>query len=270
MGMGKTRVRTTSSIQKAWITNFEQKSARGDYEPFYRTQDITSSGIKGRIPCPINPGLVYHTLSLNETFTLIQLLHDPLVVDIKEQYPELDVKKSKAFAEALGIKHPRHVWSSTESVITWDFLVELKFGPKRAISVKPEYLLKDRRTVEKLKLEKALAESLGYEHIVVTDKQVKTEEVKNIFRILRGANLPSDLKRIYSTWFQHFRALVRESFYRPLSETVESLACDNHLSYVDSFTLMQHAFWVWDITSDPTVPLYPEYSPYVLGVEIHA
>lgn len=116
MGMGKTRVRTTSSIQKAWITNFEQKSARGDYEPFYRTQDITSSGIKGRIPCPINPGLVYHTLSLNETFTLIQLLHDPLVVDIKEQYPELDVKKSKAFAEALGIKHPRHVWSTTESV----------------------------------------------------------------------------------------------------------------------------------------------------------
>ncbi len=92
--MGKTRVRATKEIRDKWIKEFLEKEAQGRYEPFYRTQDVTSSGVKARVPCPHSPGRVYHTLSTNETFTLMELLHDPLVVDIKEQYPVVDVRKS--------------------------------------------------------------------------------------------------------------------------------------------------------------------------------
>lgn len=271
MSMGKTRVRVTPSQQQRWLENFEQNLESDNYEALYRSQDITSSGIKGKIACPKNPGRVYQTLSLNETFTLMQLLHDPLVIDIKEQYAETNLNKSKAFAESLAIKHPTHVWSSTDSVITWDFLCDMKFGPKRAISVKPANLLKDRRTIEKLKLEKALAESLGYEHVIVTDKDVKTEEVKNILRFLRGAQIDDHLKELYPVWLKKFPTLIAgEDFYEPFSYAIQKAADQLGISYTESFTLMQHAFWVRDISSDPTVPLYLERSPYFLGVNINA
>ncbi|MBE0369661.1 TnsA endonuclease N-terminal domain-containing protein [Pseudoalteromonas aurantia] len=270
MSMGKTRVRTSQATQRFWIKNFKKKEASGEYEPFYRTQDITSSGIKGRIPCPNNPGRVYHTLSLNETYTLVQLLQNPLVENIKEQYAETDLAKTKAFAKEFKIKHPTHTWSSTDSVITWDFLCDMKIGPRLAISVKPRHLLNDRRTVEKLKLEKALAQSLGYEHIITTDDQVKTEAVQNIFRILRGANLEPKLSAIYPDWITQFKLLVTDNIHTPISVQIEKLADRYNINFVESFTLMQHGFWVRDITSDPEEPIYPEYSPYILGMKIHA
>lgn len=280
MGMGKTRVRVTPSQQQKWLEDFERRLELDDYEAFYRTQDITSSGVKGKIACPINPGRVYQTLSFNETYTLVQLLHDPMVVDIKEQYAVTDLNKSKAFAEALNIKHPTHVWSGTDAVITWDFLCSRMFGPKLAISVKPEGLLDDERTREKLALEKALAESFKYEHVIITDKEVKTEEVRNIFRFLRGATIDADLKLQYSVWLKQFISLVgcdgkseplsSADFYEPISGAIRKTSESLGITYRESFTLMQHAFWVRDVSSDPMVPLYPEYSPYILGVNVNA
>lgn len=270
MGMGKTRVRVNQSQVEGWIKKFKTIEERGDYEAFLRTQDVTSSGIKSRFPCPINPGRVYHTLSNNETYTLVQLLQDPTIVDIKEQYPETNVKKSKAFAKALEINHPTYTWSATDAVITWDFLCTLLSGKKRVISVKPKHLMKDRRTIEKLILEELLALSLGYEFIIVTDDEVKTEEIQNIFRVLRGAVLDTHLKSLYTQWRNGFFELIDKSPYEPISMAIEQLCETLHISFIESFTLMQHAFWVQDISSDPTVPLYPEYSPYVLGVQTHA
>jgi len=268
--MGKTRVRVSQSQVAGWIKNFKKIEERGDYEAFLRTQDVTSSGIKSRFPCPINPGRVYHTLSNNETFKLVQLLQDPMVVDIKEQYPETNVKKSKAFAKALKIKHPKYTWSATDMVITWDFLCTMMSGKKRVISVKPKYLMEDRRTKEKLILEKALAEVLKYEYVIVTDEEVKTEAVQNILRVLRGAVLETHLKSLYPQWRHDFIEFISKSPNLPISEAIEQLSENLNINYIESFTLMQHAFWVNDISSDPEVPLYPEYSPYVLGVHTHA
>ena len=270
MGMGKTRVRTNESKRDGWVKNFEKIEERGEYEAFLRTQDVTSSGIKTRFPCPINPGRIYHTLSNNETFKLVLLLHDPTVVDIKEQYPETNVKKSKAFAKALKIKHPTYTWSATDTVITWDFLCTLLSGKKRAISVKPSYLIGDKRTEEKFALERVLAESLGYEYFIVTDKEVKTEEVQNILRVLRGARLETHLKALYTEWRSQFFEIITNAPYEPISMPIMQLSETFHISFIESFTLMQHAFWVSDISSDPKVPLYPEYSPYMLGVKTHA
>lgn len=270
MGMGKTRVRTLARTQKRWIKNFEAKEAEGNYEPYFRTQDITSSGYKARFPCPRNSGRVYHLLSQNETNTLITLLHDPMVIDIKEQYAVTDLSKSKAFARALEIMHPKHVWSSTDSVITFDFLCTMKFGPQKAISVKPAHLLTDPRTEQKLALERALAESMEIDFEIATDEKRNSEEVRNIFRFLRGANLPEHLIYRYVDWKSYFRRLLTSELHSPLNTLVKKIADIQNISFVDSFTLMQHGFWVKDITSDLELALLPEYSPYYLGVQIHA
>lgn len=270
MGMGKTRVRTLARTQKRWIKNFEEKKAEGNYEPYFRTQDITSSGFKARFPCPRNTGRVYHLLSQNETNTLITLLHDPMVIDIKEQYAVTDLPKSKAFARALEINHPKHVWSSTDSVITFDFFCTMKFGPPRAISVKPAHLLTDPRTEQKLALERALAESMEIDFEIATDEKRNSEEVRNIFRFLRGANLPEHLIYRYVDWISYFRRILTSELHSPLNSLVKKIADIQDISFVDSFTLMQHGFWVKDITSDPELALLPEYSSYYLGVQLHA
>jgi hypothetical protein len=270
MGMGKTRVRATKEIRDKWIKEFLEKEAQGRYEPFYRTQDVTSSGVKARVPCPNSPGRVYHTLSTNETFTLMELLHDPLVVDIKEQYPVVDVRKSEAFAKELKIKHPSLVWSAVNSVITWDFLCKMKAGPKRVIIVKPSSQLEDERTKEKVELEMALAISCGYEVCIVTDKDVKTVAVKNIFRVLRGANLASELTLLYPKWKLCFFELVRKDLYVPINEHIEQASVLLGINYVDSFKLMQRGFWIRDLSSDPKVALRPEYSAYYLGMDVNA
>lgn len=268
--MGKTRVRTKAKTQKGWIKEFESKIANGEYEPFYRTQDITSSGFKARVPCLHNPGRVYHLLSQNETNTLVRLLHDPMVIDIKEQYPVTDLPMSKAFAEALEINHPKHVWSATDSIVTFDFLCEMKFGPNRVISVKPKHLLTHKRTAQKLALEQAVAASMGYEFVVVTDEQVKTEEVKNIFRIIRGAVLPPELVYEYADWRYCFVQLLDERIHSSLHSVIQEIAIEKNISFNDSLTLMQHGFWVHHLHSDPAIPLLPEHSLYYLGVTADA
>lgn len=270
MGMGKTRVRTSAKLQRKWISDFSEKEERGEYEPFYRTQDVTSSGFKARIPCPHNAGRVYHLLSQNETNTLIQLLHDPLVIDIKEQYPITDIAKSKAFAKALEIKHPKHVWSATDKAITFDFVCTLVGGKKRAVSVKPKHLVEHKRTNEKLILEKTLAESLGWEYEITTDEQKNSEAVRNIFRILRGANLPIELVNEYTDFKDHFVRLLSKRTYHPLRNIIHEVANIKGIDFIDSFTLMQHGFWIHDIYSDPEVALLPEHSPYYLGLKVNA
>mgnify|MGYP003641435298 CR=1 FL=1 len=270
MGMGKTRVRTTKRIQQGWIDNFEEKLENCEYESFYRTQDITSSGFKARFPCTRIAGKVYHLLSQNETNTLIKLLHDPLVVDIKEQYPVTDLAKSKAFAEALKIKHPRHTWSATDSVITFDFLCEMTSGRKKVISVKPKIFLKDRRTQEKLSLEQALAETMGYEFDIATEEDKNSEEVKNLFRVLRGATLPVGLVDIYQSWKQCFAIFLKQDIHQQLRVLIQRVSEHLDISFNESFWLMQHGFWIRDLVSDYTRPLLPEHSAYLLELQVNA
>lgn len=270
MGMGKTRVRTTKRIQQRWIENFEEKLKKGEYEPFYRTQDITSSGFKARFPCTRIAGKVYHLLSQNETNTLIKLLHDPLVVDIKEQYAVTDLAKSKAFAEALKINHPRHTWSATDSAITFDFFCEMTSGRKKVISVKPKAFLKDRRTQEKLSLEQALAESMGYEFDIATEEDKNSEEVKNLFRVLRGAVLPVELVSFYEPWKHCFASFLKEDIHQQLRVLIERVSANLNISFSESFWLMQHGFWIRDLVSDITRPLLPEHSAYLLDLQVNA
>jgi hypothetical protein len=266
MSMGKKRIGITDSLRDKWVEEHEKKSVAGNYEPFIRTQDLSSTGIRARVPCPYEPKLVYDTMSFNETLTLIDLLRDPNVVEIKEQFPFTDIEKSRAFAKELDIKHPQYMWSAVDSIITWDFLCTLITGKKRVVSVKPESELEDPRTLEKLALERVLAEDCGYEYIIVTDKQIRTEKIRNLIRVKRGATLPIKLEKIYSKWLKAFIEAIGQHQHDELSASIELLTTKFDITHIQSFTLMQHAFWQQDVVSDDTIPLRPESSPYLMGV----
>lgn len=266
MSMGKKRIGITDSLRGKWVVKFEKTIAAGSYGPFLRTQDVSSHGIRARVPCPYGSGRVYHTLSFNETLTLTDLLRDPSIVDIKEQFPITDIDKSRAFAKALDIRHPRYRWSAVDAIITWDFLCTLIDGTIIVISVKPKSLLTDKRTKEKLKLEQVLAESLGYKYIITTDEDIRTEKTRNLLRVKRGAKLTSELENIYQQWFKAFIKAIKKHQHEKLSVSISFLAKQLNIPYNQSFTLMQHAFWKQHIVSSDFLPLRPELSPYLMEV----
>jgi hypothetical protein len=267
MSMGKTRIGITDSLRDKWVEQFKKKEQAGNFESFLRTQDVSSHGFRSRVPCVYENKRFYHTMSFNETLALAELLHDPEVIDIKEQYPITDIDKSRAFAEQLGIKHPRYFGTAVDSIITWDFLCTLIGGKKRVVSVKPKALLEDKRTKEKLTLEEALANALGYEYRITTDEDVRTEKVRNIIRCVRGAVLSIELQLIYAKWLSEFFRKIKKNTHEELNITIDELAEKFKISYVQSFTLMQHGFWIKDVTSDETLPLRPDSTPFFMEVE---
>jgi hypothetical protein len=264
--MGKTRRGITDSLRDKWVEQFKKNEQAGNYEAFLRTQDVSSHGFRSRVPCVYEYKRVYHTMSFNETLALTELLHDQEVVDIKEQYPAADIEKSRAFAKELGIQHPRYFGTAVDSIITWDFLNTLVNGKKRVISVKPKSLLEDERTKEKIKLEEALAQSEGHEFVLTTDEDVRTEKVRNIIRCMRGAVLVEDLESLYPEWLRIFLEKITQNAHQELNVTITELAEIFNISYVQSFTLMQHGFWVKHVVSDNSLPLRPDSTPFFMGI----
>lgn len=267
MSMGKKRRGVTESLRDKHIEDFERGLATGNYQPFFRTQDLSSKGIRGRIADPNKQGRIYHCLSLNETFKLIDLLRRPDIVDIKEQYAYTNLEKSRAFAKQLEIRHPKYKWSSLDAVITFDFFCTLDTAKNLVISVKPEEELEDKRTQQKILLEEVICESEQYEYQLALDSNIKTEETRNLIRVIRGAKLNEKLNSIYPQWLAEFSFSLLTMENEPLSSLIKQVGTKQSLTFKESFTLMQHAFWIGHIKSDPEIPLLPEFTPYQLGVK---
>ncbi|WP_233081179.1 TnsA endonuclease N-terminal domain-containing protein [Rheinheimera soli] len=269
MSMGKKRIGVTEALRTQHLQEFERGLSTGNYKPYIRTQDFSSKGIRGRIADPNSPGSSYHCMSLNETFKLIDLFRNPEICDIKEQYAYVNLEKSKSFAKALQIRHPRYKWSRLDAAITFDFFCTLRSGRHLVVSVKPERDMEEPRVQEKLLLEKSICDSEGYEYLLVLDSEIKTEQNRNLIRVLKGAKLNNKLEKIYPKWLSHFSHYLVLLPHEPLSDLIQNAATSNDVSYQESFRLMQHAFWIGHLESDPELPLLPEHSPYLLGVECH-
>tara|TARA_R110001583_G_C5667601_1_gene410381 strand:- start:7646 stop:8452 length:807 start_codon:yes stop_codon:yes gene_type:complete len=268
--MGKKRRDVSTSLRDSWIDSWKLKESNGQYEAFIRTFDISSSGIKSRYPCPNTDGRFYQTLSLNETFKLIHLLRDPTISEIKEQYAVEPVARSVAFAEELGIKHPKYPGCSTYIVITWDFLCKTISGSYKVISVKPQSVINNKRTRELLTLERTLAISMGYEYELALDVDLKTTETQNYIKASLGAKLAQHLSYLYLVWLPNFLFCLSEHEDEPLLHSIKESARVTGMGLQDAYRLMLHAYWVGDISSDPMLALLPEFSPWELGVTVNA
>lgn len=88
-----------------------------DYIPYITTSEFNSRGTTSVIK-DWKTGRGVHCLSQGETLWYYILRWDDNNVDIREQYP-LDVDKTVAIAEEMGIQYPRN----KAQVMTTDFLV---------------------------------------------------------------------------------------------------------------------------------------------------
>ena len=104
------------------------------YKPWLTVADVPSRGRSHRPYCPLT-GREHQLLSDNEYFAFLKLWWNDAVVDIREQFPILDRRRTLEIAALAGIKHPVDPSSKALWVLTTDFLVtEINHGNRRLVA----------------------------------------------------------------------------------------------------------------------------------------
>lgn len=166
----------------------KQKLGRGQgtgkaYKPYIFVQELKSYGRSHRIYGG-TIGRLYHFLSDLEANVFRVYDWSPSVVDIREQFP-LEQTETLLIAEQLGIRHPAHPKTKEPVVMTTDFVLTIKQeGLSRdthcARAVKRVKALEDKRTLEKLEIERAYFELREVDWGIVTEQDVSSTLAKNL------------------------------------------------------------------------------------------
>lgn len=155
-----------------------------NYKPWLRVQDVPSRGSSGKIQ-GIKIDREHHTLSEGESAYLYLAEFRDSVVDIREQFPLIPIDLSVKIASYLGVTHPAIPDSKVLNVLTTDFLLTCSDKQKgvwyEAISVKSKVEdLVDKRTAEKLDIERVWWELLGIPFRVYVNTPQNQTKSKNI------------------------------------------------------------------------------------------
>lgn len=138
----------------------------GDYKPWYLIHEISSRGVSWRV-MGLKTGRIHHLLSTLEKHVFLFLDSNPLVIDIREQFP-LKLHVTRLIAAEQRIKHPGN--KDEFYRMTTDFLVDL-CNKQIAISVKPLKRL-NKRTIQKFELEHSYWQKLGIEWVLLTENEI--------------------------------------------------------------------------------------------------
>ena len=179
-------------------TKYEQylKAGRGQgegaaYLPWICIQDFSSLGMVSRT-LSYKTNRVHHFLSRNELRYFYLLEWSDKVLDIREQYPLGDVELATDVALKAGIKYPRDNISGFPYVLTCDFMITTPNGFK-ARTIKCSLELQNKRTLEKLEIERRYWQELGIDWRVVTEHEIPAQKARNIEWLHTAATLPAYL-----------------------------------------------------------------------------
>lgn len=163
----------------------KQKYGLGEganYTPWIRVQDVKSHGHSGKID-GIKSGRTHHTLSEQETCFFYLADFSDSVTDIREQFPLLPLTLSLKISKLIDVEHPKHPITKDPIIMTTDFLLTCSDGKRiwyEAVSVKPSEKLSDKRTAEKLDIERVWWELLGVPFHVFCLSELNQIKSKNI------------------------------------------------------------------------------------------
>jgi hypothetical protein len=158
-----------------------------DYKPWITVHDFPSTGMVSRV-LGATTGRIHHLMSNLELslFYLLDWSND--VLDIREQYPLLDLVQVIKIAEDAGIRYPYDPKSGFPYVLTSDFYVETKQGAM-AIAVKPSSELRKLRVREKLEIERRYWAVQGIDWSIMTENEINSTKANNIEWLSQARNL---------------------------------------------------------------------------------
>jgi hypothetical protein len=230
---------------RSWNQNkYEQylKAGRGQgegsvYLPWIRIQDFSSLGMVSRIYSN-KTNRVHHFLSRNELRYFYLLEWSDKVLDIREQYPLLDMELATDVALKAGIKYPKDNISGFPYVLTCDFMITTSDGLK-ARTIKCTSELKNKRTLEKLEIERRYWQELGIDWRLVTEREIPVQKSKNIEWLHTSATIPEYLadKRLQE------EILFQIENDIPVPQVIMSFDEQYALPKGSGLQLMKHLLW---------------------------
>jgi len=262
----KKRKNITIDDRDRWTTKWEKEWNVGKYEPFIKTGDVASFGTKHKCQ-GIKSKRVHHFLSTNEYLFFVLLEFQPDVIEIYEQFPLLPVTKTQLIAEALEIKHPRYIRTTTNMVLTTDFLVKLDSGKWKAYSVKPAKSMENKRTVQKQTMEKAYWELHGIDWCLVLDRDIKTTASTNLSLLRHYASLPIESQEIIS-WKRVFSKKLSANNRNQTSEIIRKASEQLGIDYTASSSIFFHLLWHREIEFKLSTAIELEKTASELGIFI--
>lgn len=145
----------------------------GAYKPWLTIQDVPSEGRSHR-PKGWKTNRTHQLLSDLELkyFHCLEWAND--VIDIREQFP-ISRESTLKIAEVKEIKHPVDNETGTPIVFTTDFLITVKRNGKieyLARSTKPCGKLHDKRTIDKLEIERQYWSDNKVSWAIVTERNI--------------------------------------------------------------------------------------------------
>ncbi|MFV0480404.1 MAG: TnsA endonuclease N-terminal domain-containing protein [Campylobacteraceae bacterium] len=163
-----------------WVKNKFHLKQRSDYAPFIKINEISSKGTSHRILGFITKR-EHHLFSDLELKVFLLLDWSLNAKDIREQYP-LVLHSTKEIAKNCGAPHPK-LLNGKSHIMTTDFFVDYLHNneiKKIAIQAKYSGQLDDKRTIEKLEIERRYWQENNIEWKIVTEKDLPMIKVSNL------------------------------------------------------------------------------------------
>lgn len=192
MNAGHMKYTWTKSKSDKW----KKKRGKGtgkDYVPWLTPLDVPSIG-KSTFLKGWKVGRTHDLLSSLECKYCLLLNWADNVIDIREQYPLLDVDDAISIAEEAGIEYPYSTHDKTPYVLSTDFLITvIEDGKKTEVARTCKYVedLDDPRIIEKFEIERRYYAKRGIDWGIVTEGEIPEMLITNLEMLYPNVELPT-------------------------------------------------------------------------------
>jgi len=153
-----------------------------DYNPWITIHDFPSKGVSSRTP-GWKSNRVHHFLSQNELRYFFLLEWANGVIDIREQFPLLDLEDAMQIAEESSIKYPVDNKSKTPYILTSDFMITVNRDGKEISlvrTIKPSDELENSKVIEKFEIERKYWKKRNIDWGIVTESEIPKNFALNV------------------------------------------------------------------------------------------
>ncbi|WP_183360009.1 TnsA endonuclease N-terminal domain-containing protein [Geomonas limicola] len=231
-----------------WLRQGYGQGAGRLYRPFFYVRDVPSRGRSSMFNGLIT-GRTHHYLSDLESACHVLVEYERGVKDIREQFALLPWEETQEIAEAFGLRHPRYPGTKTPIVMTSDLVVTQKKEGLSVISVKPFSKVdqanpKNRRTNEKLFIEKVYWQRRNIQWSLVTEREIPLVRAKNLnnLRMHIAAAEKDHLNAKMENFLMEFNLIWRGDL--SLLCVLRGVSKRTRLSTDDCFCLFGRAVWL--------------------------
>lgn len=251
------------AIDEAKIAHFE-KEGRGrgsgaNYLPWLTIQDVPSRGRRSRVFTPLT-GREHHLLSDIETSVFFVFHWNDAVLDLREQFP-LDRAETRRIAAELGVPHPKDPHTDVDTVMTLDLLVDVKAAASTLcipVSCKSFEDLEDKRTLEKLEIERRYSQARWGGWHLMTNRDYSKQYVKNlrwVHEMISLENLEAPHPQYWTDCCNFVLHTLRASPGKSLRGALDAAESNRRLRSGDALTAFRHLLATKKVSMDLMVPL---------------